>query len=989
MGLKDFIYKLKLKFSFQVIKHSWLDMKRDKAKMIFGVVGIAISIFLLTAIGMLNNTMSYNYVKITTNTTGESDIVITRTIQTDLTFDPFFDQSIIDDLKDIEEVRTFFPRIMMLVKTSSDKTSDNGSLQTYGIDFKKEAEDGNMGDLIIVDEDGNKTNEIYEGTPDDDEVVILENVAKLLNVSRGDKIHLDYQQYSMDVKVVEICIQERKFLEYENALIILNLNVAQEFFRREGEINYIYGTLKDPQSIYDASNLDATTRELRRIGTKIQEKLDINKYSVSMPKLEELKQGEFLLLGTTVIFWFITFLAMLITGILINSILSTSSEEKIREFGILRVVGGDKIFPFKVVLFEGLILGIIGSIIGIILGLFFTEPIAQIVISNQDFDFLGEEIEFIIQPQTLLIAGAIGSIVPLVVSIFPALKTASVDLIKSITPFQQEGEGWEIKKEGSMNVKLVLIGLSVSTIGLIIFVLMPQVFVSGDFMLIAGLFIGLLAAILIGLVFASIGVIPFIQTFFLKLVSLAIRKYNQIIKISLKRYRRRNTSTVIMFAISFSFIFFITTYTEMSADNMALNLRFQYGSDLVLINEGQLDENNAVNLNLIEELKEMKRIDAIGISLHNTFDIQATLARVFEFSEGGVGFGGGSEGFMFAGLFGGGEGDTENKYQTRVGDIANHDDLSAGFIGVNEDFIKLINRDHLIWSSRGSSYNYSFTTMFEKNNTCIIAKSIADVLGVEEVGEKIRLTFYNPKIENDPGNITVFTVAGISGGIPGFWNFRSSQSSANGGGVMVSLNTYMDLMDVKNPGEGEMIIDKAFINLKDDSEENIKETKNDIKNTYSNTEFVIDDAISKIKYMDDMNERQSLIMEIILMFTVMICIFGLISSMYATMLERKFEIGIIRSLGLKTRNVRNMFLVESMIIMLSAGILGTVIGTYSAYLLQTNMSLMTELPVVFSIPMDTLLRVFIISVAIGIIGMYIILIKLSRQSIMDIFRQTF
>jgi ABC-type antimicrobial peptide transport system permease subunit len=344
---------------------------------------------------------------------------------------------------------------------------------------------------------------------------------------------------------------------------------------------------------------------------------------------------------------------------------------------------------------------------------------------------------------------------------------------------------------------------------------------------------------------------------------------------------------------------------------------------------------------------------------------------------------------MFGGLFGGGGQDTEEKYQTRIGDIANHDDLSAGFIGVNEDFIKLINRDHLIWSSRGSSYNYSFTNIFENNNTCIIAKSIADVLGVEDVGEKIRLTFYNPKIENDPGNITVFTVAGISGGIPGFWNFRSSQSSANGGGVMVSLSTYMDLMDVKNPGEGEMVVDKAFINLKDDSEENVKDTKNDIKNTYSNTELVIDDAISKIKFMEDMNERQSLIMEIILMFTVMICIFGLISSMYATMLERKFEIGIIRSIGLKTRNVRNMFLVESMIIMLSAGILGTVIGTYSAYLLQTNMSLMTELPVVFSIPMDTLLRVFIISVAVGIIGMYIILIKLSRQSIMDIFRQTF
>ena len=97
--------------------------------------------------------------------------------------------------------------------------------------------------------------------------------------------------------------------------------------------------------------------------------------------------------------------------------------------------------------------------------------------------------------------------------------------------------------------------------------------------------------------------------------------------------------------------------------------------------------------------------------------------------------------------------------------------------------------------------------------------------------------------------------------------------------------------------------------------------------------FIVDDAISKVNYIADMNKRQNTLMEIILMFTVMICIFGLISSMYAVMLERKFEIGILRSMGLKAKNVRNMFLLESMIIMLAAGIMGTFIGTYCAYLM--------------------------------------------------------
>jgi len=186
-----------------------------------------------------------------------------------------------------------------------------------------------------------------------------------------------------------------------------------------------------------------------------------------------------------------------------------------------------------------------------------------------------------------------------------------------------------------------------------------------------------------------------------------------------------------------------------------------------------------------------------------------------------------------------------------------------------------------------------------------------------------------------------------------------------------------------------MTVDKIFINLDDISEQGIQDMKDHINTLYASKSFVIDDAISKINFMNEMSARQSLIMEIILMFTVLICIFGLISSMYAIMIERTFEIGILRSMGMKVRNVRNMFLIESMVIMISAGIMGTVIGTFTAWLLQTNMSLLTEMPTIFSIPYLTLFRVFTISIAVGFIGIYIILWKLSRQTIMDIFRQTF
>jgi ABC-type antimicrobial peptide transport system permease subunit len=996
MNIRYFFYKLKNKFDLQFIKHSWLDLKRDKAKAAFGIVGIAISLFLLTTVGMLNDTVSYNYLLYVTSTTGSADIIITETVKSDLTFDSFYEESIIEnDLQGIEGVEELFPRIMMLVRASTDKNNLSGSLQLYGIDFEKEYQNGHMGDLIIVDEEGKKTGQKYRDEPDDGECVILWNIAEALNISRGDTVLLEYQTYNVNLTVVEICVQDIKFMQFENALIIVNLRQAQIFLNRDDpyEINFIVGTIKNPKSVYDASDLAKTESKLRKISSNIQERLDINTFTVSLPKLTELEEGEFTLLGTTVIFWFIIIISMLITGILINSVLSTSVEERVREFGITRVVGGKKTYSIKIVLFEGLIMGIIGSLTGIISGIIFVQPITRALFNLYDFQFEFKDVVFIIQPQTILMIFGVGSLTSIGIALIPAYRTSKLDIIKSITPFQTKEEGWEVKKEGSMNVKSFLTGLAIATIGMIVFILLPNIFVTGEFMMIASLFIGLLAAILIGLVFASVGIIPLIQKLFLKIISPFIRKYYHIINISLKRYRRRNTSTIVMFAISFSFIFFITSVTEMESDNWALNLRFQYGSDLVLINQGLDAEDNAVTLEMVEELEDLPGIEDLTITMHNTIDIQAVLSVALEFSEGQVGFQPDSSEDVMTELFEFYLAQEERKSKTTVSDLNEHDFVEAGFIGVEEDFTDLIDEDLIIWKSDKSGTSYSFKELFEHNNTCIIAKSVASIIGVNEIGAKISINFFNPEDDiYDPetiGNRTEFRVVGISGGIPGFYNFRSSEASAMGGGVMVSMDNYLRLMKIENPREPNMIVDKVFINLVDSNEESIEKVKEDIRLSYSDKDFIIDDAISKINFIEATTERQSFLMEIILTFTVIISIFGLVSTMYAIMLERKFEIGILRSMGMKVRNVRNMFLVESMLIMLASGIMGTIIGTFTAYLLQTNMALFTEMPVVFDVPMDVLLTVFIVSISVGILFMFIILIKLSRQTIMDVFRESF
>ncbi|MCK4384189.1 MAG: hypothetical protein KAW66_12895, partial [Candidatus Lokiarchaeota archaeon] len=108
MSLQNILYKIKTNIKLQFMKQTWLNIKRDRAKALFAIGGIAVSIILLTAIGMVNDSMSYNYMGMITRTTGSSDIIISEVPKSDLTFDPFFDETIIDnklyDIPGVEEL---------------------------------------------------------------------------------------------------------------------------------------------------------------------------------------------------------------------------------------------------------------------------------------------------------------------------------------------------------------------------------------------------------------------------------------------------------------------------------------------------------------------------------------------------------------------------------------------------------------------------------------------------------------------------------------------------------------------------------------------------------------------------------------------------------------------------------------------------------------------------------------------------------------------
>jgi putative ABC transport system permease protein len=101
---------------------------------------------------------------------------------------------------------------------------------------------------------------------------------------------------------------------------------------------------------------------------------------------------------------------------------------------------------------------------------------------------------------------------------------------------------------------------------------------------------------------------------------------------------------------------------------------------------------------------------------------------------------------------------------------------------------------------------------------------------------------------------------------------------------------------------------------------------------------------------------------------VIISCFGLGSSMYSSVQESQFEIGVLKSMGLRNSDVRNYLIAESTILTLSSGACGAVIGYILAYTFEFQTASFSESPIIFVVPWFLLNFLFITSLIVGVLG---------------------
>ncbi|MFX0101962.1 MAG: ABC transporter permease [Candidatus Hodarchaeota archaeon] len=995
--------------------HAIRTLAKHKTRTLLGISGINIGAALLLIIGMLGDSMSYAYMDQASAGAGKIDFVIyggelnSTALEGQIKADSELGGLIADFLP--RSGATTWGNYSRTIQNLN--TSEQQSVHHVGVDIARENV-ANHGSFLNLD------GTPFTGAITDDECLIFEPLAEKLEVEAGDTVLFNYSTFTSGDRVNLLYNQTKNYtvkavvnsnlkfpvsLEY---VLLVNLNEWNDFYSVTQGMCYTFVlNFKNPEAYYTIKNIPGTIEKVRNVGEDIINVIGFfNTYDttnsskpvlywVSIPRIEILEIQQYVSIGFSIVLLLVSFWTMIIAAILINGILTTSIEEKIREFGIFRVLGSHKLFTIKFTTIQTLVMSAIGSAIGITAGYFIASGIIIPWISGFLDSFLPFSVgnsTAILTPETLTFTLIVCFLYPIIIGIFPALKVNKKGILASINPYKKQQVGQKMVKEGNINGKYVLIGLLFTANSAFVLYIVPQILLTLDIGLIIAVIVILLSIFLLGATLIGIGFVPVIQKLFTYLFTMLSRKTRDIIKIALVRYERRNLSTVLMFSISFAFITVISSILGTQSRQAVDEVFNDNGSDLLIDSSGSIISgyNPASGLFVPNETfsKDLMQID--GIERVSTILATTTELDVLQGSS----------------------------YSLTISDRVKYKSNDVHAVAVDQYYLNTVYTKYCVLSS--GSLEGAFEQLLDGSNSIIISKALALTLQFN-LNDRVVLSFQwgesSEVVEEE------FHVVGIADNLPGIPSVEKSVTSGIMGGDMMGGGLFGDdegeededdILDfsISTGGDapgilldqeifkhyfqlspGDCWTSKIFIKLKNQYRDTSSSLviEEQILDLYEDSHvFKLRNSFTEGEFESQLYKSIETIFIVILSLAVITSLFGLASAAYSTILERTREVGIIETLGLYKRKVATMFVIEGEIILMSASVIGAIVGITLSALFYGQIDAFSSYPIFisFEIPWNTLIIEIVIAVITCGVTLKFLVKRIQKMELMEIFRLT-
>jgi ABC-type antimicrobial peptide transport system permease subunit len=893
-----------------ILRYVLRNFARRKTRAAMGILGVFCTLALLTSVHVGLESVAVSYVDLVSLHAGKADIVIRKEGSEWFRPDAF-------DRADVEK-RTaanshllgLSPRLMAVRPVGT--PSDSRFAVVVGIDPAREKELGIDGFTPWPT--------LKKGT-----CALSESLAKQLT---GDSIEIG----DMTLKRGPTIERQLVFPQHLKDFVVLDLETAREVLSEPSGVHFLAGAFRDPKSYYDARDLRRSVLSLKSAGEAIAQDLGPD-FAISLPKAEAITHFEQVSGPLRAVFGIFALVALAITALLLYSVLSVSVEERIREHAILRTLGARRRHIFLMVITESAALCLTGVVPGVFAGLLFARGI--LALAGLAMGGGAGAISLELSGSTARFCLLAGAAVSFASALLPAIRSTRWRIVDALDPMRR-GQIGPAAVEGGFSRPLFLAGLALSAISGTVFFLLPNAVLSGDPSLIGGVALGLLVVILIGFTMIAVAAGPPVEKAVLFVLGGFFGPAAELAGRNLGRHRRRNVTTSMMFALSVSFVLFLSSLVALFSRTSLAFIERKVGSDL------RLSMHDPREGDLLGEIKAIEGVDQVSSALHLR--------------------GRSPEGIA---------------YDVVASDLVGMKSLWVVPFGIDADLPSTIDPKRVLWDEGDPTAldEVARDKGEAKVVPTIISLSMARHLDLNK-GSVMNLSF---RLGSEKNDLRV-RVVGVTSSLPGFANFRARAGNAQGSGLLLSRPTF-DRMTKSAPQEA--FEGFALVKVSGDARQTATRVRDRLGLQHR---LGVECAEEEKREAEILYWVTQVLFAMLLGVAVTIALFGLVASMATAVIERRWEVGVLKAIGLRRGHLFRMFAAEAVTLTVSSGLLGGGMGFLLAWLFVVQAALLMEIPVAFTLPWLTFIATFIVCGVAGLIASWLPTRRMLARPVAEILR---
>ncbi|RLD00013.1 MAG: hypothetical protein DRI77_01465, partial [Chloroflexi bacterium] len=848
------------------------------------------------------------------------------------------------------------------------------------VELKGAGETGNASLLARAPEDDLGQVTMLEGEYDleGDRIVLLRVTADTFGLKIGDKVDLSYILPLSRVKGHDLPENSsagrvtRRFTVSGIALatglggggqngILASVETVQDWLGLPGRAERLVVVLD--KSVYSSLNTQRSIFRVRRIAEKMYDALgsEVETYTFSLDKAQALDFSDVAFAVLRSVSAVYGFLVMGVVGLLVYSIINTNVEERRRDLAFLRVLGAKRRHLFRLVMIEVALIGLMGVGLGIVTGQALSAsvvaPIANYLIAQAGDvgEELGIQFQMTITVAAMVRAGVIAAVVLALSAIAPARKAAKTKVRHAINPGSADSiqiEDLARLRSRKFDGRIVVAGVVLTIMWLLIFIGNNFLYVQGNESVVSVFMFGGMALLVIGvsLLFYAL-TLPF-ERILILLSNAVAPRLTFFAGPNLLRAKQRNTIISLMVVFSATLPTFLGTMTALEQKNYDVEARFRNGAPVIA-------EVSRWRRYFFSQSGEDGLLPGFLDEFRAVEGIEQTVGLAAEYHA-----------------------EVTNKVELR--------DVAVQVQGLTGTLDGIVYADLTEYHAGGPQ---AFDEILSEPDTIILGAGYAEYMDLS-VGDVVRVT------GEGKDHVVDMRIVGLIERMPGFAGFSRNEQYVRQGRSpgFVSLDTYLRLTTdptVENVcasgicslAERERpVIARIMATTSESADE--ADVVADLRELFADQGHVwVQSTAESIRSTEQSMRTMRVLMLIMTVLSFITSIFGVFAVVYVAVYVRRLEIGMLKAIGMRRRDLVGAFALEAVMMTVSASLAGVTAGTVLGYVFYISNNMMRNTPTQLTFDWITTAAILVMVVLASVISAVLAARGVVRSKVTKILRE--